>query len=152
MLRYVQSQGGVFIRHIHDVEPTQWDENNFCFARNLTPEKALHFGVTKLQVVTFPYFDPATQRCEEGPAFLNNGVWTQQYVITELEPEEVLAKREAQSQQVRAERDRLLASCDWTQVEDVPVDKAAWAAYRQLLRDVPSQPEFPWAVIWPVSP
>lgn len=39
---------------------------------------------------------------------------------------------------MRRERDRLLAASDWTQVADAPVDRAAWAAYRQALRDFPA--------------
>lgn len=35
-------------------------------------------------------------------------------------------------------RNKELAACDWTQVEDAPVDKAAWAIYRQALRDLPA--------------
>lgn len=53
---------------------------------------------------------------------------------------------------VRAERDRLLTASDWTQVSDAPVDQAAWAEYRQALRDVPSQEGFPHSVVWPVKP
>ena len=53
---------------------------------------------------------------------------------------------------VRAERDGLLMNSDWTQVNDAPVDKAAWATYRQLLRDVPSQEGFPNTITWPVKP
>ena len=54
--------------------------------------------------------------------------------------------------QVRGKRDRLLSASDWTQVADAPVDQAAWAEYRQALRDVPSQDGFPHSVVWPVSP
>ena len=32
-------------------------------------------------------------------------------------------------------RNLLLADSDWTQLPDAPVDAAAWAAYRQQLRD-----------------
>lgn len=44
---------------------------------------------------------------------------------------------EAYTAQMRAQRDRFLAGSDWTQVADAPVDKNAWAAYRQALRDFP---------------
>ena len=54
--------------------------------------------------------------------------------------------------QARAERDILLAQSDWTQVADAPVDQAAWATYRQALRDVPSQEGFPETIDWPTSP
>ena len=40
--------------------------------------------------------------------------------------------------QMRNFRDLLLQSSDWTQVADAPVDKQAWADYRQALRDFPT--------------
>jgi len=52
----------------------------------------------------------------------------------------------------RQERNALLVASDWTQVADAPVDRAAWAAYRQELRDVTSQETFPSEVTWPVAP
>jgi hypothetical protein len=155
MLRYVQANGDTFVRHINDIEPTRWDEDNFCFARKLTPEQAEQFGVTKLKIVTPPYFDPATQRRDEGPALLVNGVWTQNYIVSQLTPEEAAAKAEEQGRIVRAERDRLLQRTDWTQVDDTPLDnvaKNAWANYRQALRDVPDQAGFPFDVNWPSVP
>lgn len=54
---------------------------------------------------------------------------------------------------VRAERDRLLAASDWTQIPDAPVDPAAWAKYRQALRDLPAKIKDPTAeVAWPEPP
>mgnify|MGYP003678675005 FL=1 len=53
---------------------------------------------------------------------------------------------------VRAERYELLETSDWTQVDDSPVDKSAWATYRQLLRDVPQQSGFPNTISWPEKP
>ena len=53
---------------------------------------------------------------------------------------------------IRTERDIKLTESDWTQVADAPVDKAAWATYRQALRDIPSQAGFPNEVVWPVEP
>tara|TARA_B110000467_G_scaffold25763_2_gene23165 strand:+ start:2396 stop:2788 length:393 start_codon:yes stop_codon:yes gene_type:complete len=52
----------------------------------------------------------------------------------------------------RAERDSFLTASDWTQVADAPVDQAAWATYRSLLRDVPQQAGFPNTVTWPTKP
>lgn len=57
-----------------------------------------------------------------------------------------------QATAMRAQRDKLLAETDWTQVADAPVDQAAWATYRQALRDVPAQAGFPWDVTWPTKP
>ncbi len=54
--------------------------------------------------------------------------------------------------EIRTERDAKLTSCDWTQVIDAPVDQAAWATYRQALRDIPEQAGFPNEVNWPTKP
>lgn len=53
---------------------------------------------------------------------------------------------------VRAERDRRLVDSDWTQLPDVPLpNKAAWAEYRQALRDITTQPDQA-NVTWPAPP
>ena len=38
---------------------------------------------------------------------------------------------------IRKKRDFLLRTSDWTMTPGCTVDQAAWAAYRQTLRDVP---------------
>jgi hypothetical protein len=60
--------------------------------------------------------------------------------------------KEIAADAVRAERDKLLAGCDWTVAVDAKTDKTAWQAYRQALRDVPKQVGFPYAADWPVCP
>lgn len=53
----------------------------------------------------------------------------------------------------RAQRDVLLAVCDWTQCRDVPDAVAeAWQPYRQKLRDLTKQAGFPDSITWPVAP
>jgi hypothetical protein len=42
-------------------------------------------------------------------------------------------------EQIKLWRNSQLAQTDWTMHTDAPTDKAAWAAYRQLLRDLPAQ-------------
>ncbi len=58
--------------------------------------------------------------------------------------------READAE--RSKRNALLADTDWTQIPDCTADKAAWGAYRQALRDVPTQSGFPSSVNWPTRP
>ena len=150
-LFYVQANGDTFVRHIHDVEPTRWDEDNFCRVAKLTPEQIVQFGVHKLKLVTPPYFDPATQQREHGPALLIDGVWTQNYIVTNLSPDESAVKVEAQWTVIRAERNAKLVASDWTQVADAPVDATQWATYRQALRDITAQPD-PFNILWPEVP
>lgn len=57
--------------------------------------------------------------------------------------------------EIRAERNHLLALCDWTQSADSPLsdeDKARWTEYRQALRDIPEQEGFPYDVEFPKQP
>lgn len=76
--------------------------------------------------------------------------------MQELTDDELQKERgfetEFQAQRIRAQRNAMLASCDWTQLDDSPVDKTPWATYRQELRNITSQPGFPWEIQWPVKP
>ena len=60
--------------------------------------------------------------------------------------------KERKENMIRQSRNATLKDSDWTQLSDSPVDKSAWATYRQALRDVPSQEGFPWEVTWPSKP
>lgn len=53
---------------------------------------------------------------------------------------------------LRRERNSRLSACDWTQVPDAPVNQAAWAAYRQALRDLPGNTVDPRQPVWPEPP
>lgn len=56
---------------------------------------------------------------------------------------------------LRPERDRRLADCDWTMIADAPLstdERDAWKAYRQQLRELPSAQPDASAVVWPTPP
>ena len=56
---------------------------------------------------------------------------------------------------MRAERDKRLTACDWTQGADSPLSaqaKADWADHRVSLRQLPANTASPESVIWPVAP
>jgi hypothetical protein len=59
---------------------------------------------------------------------------------------------EALATEARSKRNTLLEASDWTQVADAPVDQAAWATYRQALRDITAQAGFPTDISWPAQP
>lgn len=81
-----------------------------------------------------------------------NGQWFTKFSVADMDADAIASLDARQAGSVRADRNRKLTASDWTQVDDAPVNKAAWAAYRQGLRDVPSQAGFPWDVTWPVEP
>ena len=49
------------------------------------------------------------------------------------------ATNEQKWEQIKLWRNAQLRASDWTQTLDAPVDKDAWATYRQALRDLPAQ-------------
>jgi len=53
---------------------------------------------------------------------------------------------------IRWRRTSLHHSSDWTQTSDCTVDKQAWAAYRQQLRDLPSSNANPRLIVFPTPP
>jgi hypothetical protein len=55
-------------------------------------------------------------------------------------------------ERVRNWRNAKLIESDWTQVADAPVDKAAWATYRQALRDLPASNADPRQIELPAQP
>ena len=52
--------------------------------------------------------------------------------------------------EARTIRDSLLKNSDHMVLADSPYDTNEIRAYRQALRDVPQQPNFPENIIWPV--
>ena len=54
--------------------------------------------------------------------------------------------------EIRKQRDALLNETDWTQMIDSALDetkKERYRIYRQALRDIPEQENFPYDVVWP---
>ena len=55
-------------------------------------------------------------------------------------------------QELRRFRNLKLVESDWTQLADSTADKAAWATYRQALRDLPTQNADPKKIVFPQPP
>ncbi len=62
------------------------------------------------------------------------------------------ATNEQKWEQIKLWRNAELNRTDWTQVLDSPADKAAWATYRQALRDLPAQGGLADAAEFPSAP
>lgn len=67
-------------------------------------------------------------------------------LVLDTDPNEKVLKR------IRKWRDAELVATDWTQLPDAPVDKDAWAQYRQALRDLPESNSNPREIDLPIQP
>lgn len=88
----------------------------------------------------------------EGAPVPVGDIWVQTWEVKLASDIEKAHRTDSKAREVRNIRNSKLAQTDWTQLADAQVDKELWATYRQALRDMSSQSEFPWNVSWPVEP
>ena len=75
------------------------------------------------------------------------------WVITELTPEEIEERVKDAAEAARQERNYYLLQSDHIFCSDVQIEnRDAWIEYRQKLRDLTEQPEFPKIIEWPERP
>jgi len=141
---YAKIKNNVVTHFPYSMADLYRDNPNTSFPTTLTTDTLLAFNVHKVIQTPVISVDSKTHRPIQSLQQID-GVWTQQWVAQQL-PESAAAGN------VRGFRDAQLVKSDWTQVADAPVDKAAWATYRQALRDITQQAGFPWDVQWPTTP
>lgn len=148
------------------------DNPNISFPEVLTPDIIDSFGYDPVfegpQATTIPPY----QYSQRNGVVEIDGKWYTHYIagpvfhdyvddqgVTHTAAEQYeaycFAKDADQGKVVRADRNRRLADCDWTQLLDSPLDdtaRIAWQLYREQLRAVPQQPGFPWEITWPDKP
>jgi len=84
-----------------------------------------------------------------------DGQWFTKYSVSDMDAEAIAATDAAQATSVRQTRDEKLKETDWMVIRSAETSTslaAEWATYRQALRDVTTQSDFPWEVQWPEQP
>jgi len=131
------------------------DNPNTSFPKQIPSEMLESYGVYTVVYTDMPSIDDRTQKVEqEATPSLVAGAWTVGWTTSDKTAEEVQEYDDTHAASVRSERDALLSQSDWTQVSDAPVDAAAWATYRQALRDITDHVNFPYLddADWPTKP
>lgn len=123
---------------------------NVSFPKNSGPFE--EFGYVEVTATDQPTYNEETSFIEELTPSLVDGQWQQQWRVVDLTDEQIALNSESKALSIKDERNSLLQRSDWTQLPDAPVDAAAWATYRQALRDLPSQSGFPFNITWPTQP
>lgn len=146
-------KNGAVDRYPYSVTDLRLAHPNVSFPMFPDDETLASFGAQRVQA-TQPPSVSAKQVVEElTPVYdAASSKWKQVWKVRDKTANEIAAEDAAQAAAVRAERNAILAACDWTQLPDVPVDKATWATYRQAWRDITAQPGFPWTIQRPVAP
>jgi hypothetical protein len=112
---------------------------------SVLPEELLNsYKIYSVKATAPIQVDPKTHKLVQSAEKVGE-TWTQ---VWSTEPLSV----ETAGLNVRTHRNKLLTKSDWTQTEDSPVNKASWKTYRQSLRDISLQTNFPYEVTWPTPP
>lgn len=124
------------------------DNPQTSFPKVPTTELLAQWNVFPVKKLAHPSYNPQTHYLKQSVVYQVGNDWQIHYSAEPLPKLQV-------EQTMRAERDRLLAESDWVvaksyeQQTPVPDD---WASYRQKLRDVPTQQNFPYEILWPKQP
>lgn len=149
---YVLSEGATVLKFPYSPSQLRSDNPSTSFPVFMTDEDLGKWNVFPVISQDPPACDPAIEIAEEiNPVFVD-GQWVQQWEIVRSSPNEIEKRRIDESYKVRQMRNKLLGACDWTQLPDAPVNAQDWAVYRQALRDISGQRDFPWLINWPVAP
>lgn len=107
-----------------------------------------------VEVKTSKLYNPETEKLSSCPPYIDGDFVYVVQVVPRLQ-EDVDQETLHLSYIKRQERTQKLAVCDWTQLADADLStelRAAWLTYRQALRDVTEQPNFPKVINWPKYP
>ena len=102
---------------------------------SVTDEQLITQGFVRVNL--FRPHDRLTQKLVPCNPILEGG-WVYKVAVAEMTAEEIQSAKDSAIAQIRGQRTRLLAACDWTQIADSTADKTAWATYRTALRNLPA--------------
>lgn len=138
------------INYPYDIPTLRLSHPNVSFPANLTNEVLAEWGMYVVTPTPMP--NDYTKNITEGTPVLTDGLYYQNWVVTDATQEEIDYRIENQWFIVRTQRNELLTECDWTQLADISTEiKELWQSYRQSLRDITSQSN-PFFINWPVKP
>jgi hypothetical protein len=129
----------------YSIEQLRQDNNNVSFPDTISPELLHEYNVYSFTVLPTPDYDALTHYLKQSAFYQVDGEWRVHYI-----PERI-AEATAETN-VRNERNRLLDESDWVVTKSyesqTPIPQE-WVQYRQALRDIPQQADFPFDIVWP---
>lgn len=129
---------------------------SFNFNRVITSDLIKDLGYAIYEFTQIPEVGKYEKRIEVTPVLNeNNGIYYQNWQVIEMNDEEKAEQDTLQSIHMRRLRNNKLFECDYILMPDIVIDqeiRQQYIEYRQQLRDITSQPGFPWEVEWPVKP
>lgn len=156
---YVLIKNDAVETYPYSVQQLYADNPNTSFP-SPTPNSTLaDFGVFPVVPTPQPAYDPVTQNLTEIDPVQVDGLWVQQWSVTQASTEEVAERKEQLKLDNKAQASSLLQQTDWTQVADCPlINKQQFIDYRAVVRAIainppvesaifPELPEEQWSTV-----
>lgn len=140
---FVKASNNAVERFPYTISDLRRDNPNVSFPATVPDAELETYGVYRVTATNAPETNPRIDTLERSCSLVD-GTWTE--VWTKVQLDSVVA-----AENIREQRNELLAETDWTQLSDSSV-ASTWTTYRQSLRDLPSQEGFPYTVTWPTKP
>ena len=146
-------EDGAVAQYPYNIYQLKMAHPNVSFPADPSDATLQEFGMFRVASEAQPAVSDTQTLGEDPPVFsAEYQRWTQVWRVRDMTEEEVQQRNDSKASEIRTERNEKIAKTDWTQLPDCPVDKAAWATYRQALRDITAQAGFPWTIDWPEQP
>lgn len=142
------------IKYPYALSELKKENPNVSFPRIISEELLNAHNVYSVRASDGEEYDDwtHTNTLDSMPSLKEDGFWYIGHTVVEKTEEEKATFSATQAAFHRRQRGELLKQTDWTQLADCPLtetQKARWAEYRQALRDVTDQENFPKTVEWP---
>lgn len=125
------------------------------FPKAFTPGDVEPYGFGMFEFTQVPEAPHFHKAVDDVPVKGEDGIYYQRWKIVEMSPEEKQDVTNRRIQDVKNLRFHYLITCDWTQLPNAPITdekKQQWEIYRQALRDITTQENYPWNITWPDTP
>lgn len=149
---FVKTANNEVVTYPYSVDQFRADNSTVSFPAEISNDTLASYGVYPVGYQPAPSYDPKTQRIEvSNVPSLVSGSWVLTKTVVSMTEQQIESYTATQADKVRLTRDSLLAETDWCALSDVTMS-SEMTTYRQALRDVPAQTDFPHTVVWPAKP
>ena len=151
MTIYAKIEEGTVIQYPYDFYQLRQDNPNTSFPLDMSVEQYAEWDIYPVTVEEKPSFDAIYKELSTSTPTLIDGVWTQGWTLLDRNSAQIEESIELEKDKIRKLRTSLLMETDFYGFSDITMS-SEMATYRQALRDVPSQEEFPTTIVWPTKP
>ena len=148
---YVKANNSSVVEFPYSIDDLKNDNPNTSFPVNVSNSTLEAWQVYPVEVSATPEVTADKKAVINDIPDYVNGTWVLGWQIQQKTNQEI----QQLADEVREKRNSKLTACDWTQLSDASITdefKIVWQNYRQALRDITSQSEFPINVVWPETP